>query len=332
MAKKGIIVGNYNWYFYEEALAEGFEVLGVKIIKFKLPSFSPKQKILNLKQLIYYNKKLIRLVEDSSPEFIFFYRTNEIYSSTLKTLKKKYKGAKIIFFHNDNPFNGFRNKAKYFFYLNALKYTDITYVYRPSNISQAINTGAKNVKILLPHYCTKLHLSPNKNFTKKINDIIFIGHYENDRGQLINDLVLANINIKVYGPGWDKIRDAYGWPKSVVNDPVYGKKYKETIINSKMALCFFSKLNNDVYTRRNFEIPAANTLVVCQYTKEIINFFEPNKEIILFRNSLDLIKKIKKILDDSSLIKELTDNAFNRLIKDGHSELDRVSQILNDLK
>ena len=105
MSKKGIRVGNFNWYFYEEALAEGFAKLDVEIIKFKVPSYSIKQKIFKIKQLIVYNERLIKLVEETSPEFIFFYRSNEIASSTLKIIKKNYKGTKIIFFHNDYIIN-----------------------------------------------------------------------------------------------------------------------------------------------------------------------------------------------------------------------------------
>lgn len=331
MHNKILIVGNFNWYFYEEALGEGFLKHGVNVINFKIPSFKILDKFLKFRALKRLNVELLDVIKFNTPDYIFFYRTNEILPSTLKSIKIVLPKTKILFYHNDNPFTGLKNYFKYFLYLNALKYSDITYVYRPSNIYQAINRGAKSVKLLYPHYCTKLHLNETVNFRDKKDDLIFIGHYEKDRGEIISELISNGINIKVYGPGWEVISAQLKWPQGVVNNPVYGKKYKQTLSNAKLALCFLSKKNEDVYTRRNFEIPASKTLVLSEYTYELSSFFEPNKEILLFKNTEDLISKVKRYLKNDFLLQELTENAYNRLIKDGHSENDRANQILKDL-
>ena len=98
-----------------------------------------------------------------------------------------------------------------------------------------------------------------------------------------------------------------------------------------MALCFLSKANNDVYTRRNFEIPATGTIVVSEYTKELNALFEADKEIIMFNDKHDMVKKVKNYLNDDNLLSQLTEQAFNKIISAKHSEVDRAQQILNNI-
>ena len=184
---------------------------------------------------------------------------------------------------------------------------------------------------MYPHYCTKLHVGKKTEYKDKINDIVFVGHYEKDRGDYVNALITANINIKVFGPGWDAISKTLNWSDMIVNEPVYGDKYRKTISESKMALCFLSKINNDVYTRRNFEIPAIGTIVVSEFTKELAELFIPNKEIILFRDSKDLVYQVKSLLEDTNYTKLVTLAGHQKVINGGHSEYDRSKQIHNNI-
>ena len=98
-----------------------------------------------------------------------------------------------------------------------------------------------------------------------------------------------------------------------------------------MALCFLSKINKDVYTRRNFEIPAAGTIVVSEYTKELAELFEADKEIIMFNDKNEMVNKVKYFLNNDYLLSQLTKNAFNKIISAKHSEIDRAQQILNNI-
>jgi spore maturation protein CgeB len=331
MHNKILIVGNFNWYFYEDALIEGLKALNTEVLKFNLKTFDFKSKILNYKELKNCNNNLLNFVKENQPDAIFFYRTNEVIPVTLKKIKKVSPETKILFYNNDNPFFGFKNKIKYFLYLSCLKHTDITYVYRPSNIEDARKWKAKKILLLYPHYCTKLHVGKKIEYKDKINDIVFVGHYEKDRGDYVNALITANINIKVFGPGWDAISKTLNWPDMIVNEPVYGDKYRKTISESKMALCFLSKINNDVYTRRNFEIPAIGTIVVSEFTKELSELFIPNEEIILFNDEKDLVTQVKSLFVDDSFLKRLTLAGQDKVKNGAHSELDRAIQIHNDI-
>lgn len=331
MHKRVLVVGNFNWYFYEEALIEGFKSINVETFKFEIRTFDFKSKIFNFRELKGYNNELINVARSIEPDAVFFYRTNEVLPNTLKKLKVFLPSVKLLFYNNDNPFIGFKNKVKYSLYLKCLKYSDITYVYRPSNIADAKKWKAKNIKLLYPHYCTSIHLGNRTDYKEKLHDIVFIGHFEKNRGDYIDALVKANIKVKVFGDGWNFISEKLKWPNEIVNKPVYRDKYRKTISDSKMALCFLSKLNNDVYTRRNFEIPAAGTIVVSEYTKELSQLFKADKEIIMFNDKNEMVDKVKYLLCNDDLLSQLTEFAYNKIISANHSEIDRAQQILNDI-
>ena len=48
---------------------------------------------------------------------------------------------------------------------------------------------------------------------------------------------------------------------------------------------FFSRLNRDTYTRRCFEIPAAGTLMLCDYSDHAATLFAPGREADFFRDA-----------------------------------------------
>ena len=331
MHKKILIVGNFNWYIYEDALIDGFNTINYGVTKIKLENTSFLYKLYNFRKIKKTNNELIQFINKNSPDSILFYRTNEIFPKTLKSIKKLHPKLKLLFFHNDNPFYGIKHRFKYFLYLKCLQYSDITYVYRPSNIEDALKIKAKNVQLLYPYYCTKIHLSNKTNLKNKIFDIVFIGYCESHRVKLINALVKAKVNVKVFGPGWSKIAKKLKWPGSVINKPVYGVDYTKIVSESKMALCFLSKINNDVYTRRNFEIPAIGTIVVSEFTKELSELFIQDKEIILFKDSIELVQKVKMLLSNDQYIKKVTLAGHRKVINGRYSEIDRALQIQKDI-
>ena len=114
MHKRILIVGNFNWYFYEEALIDGFNSIKVETFRFEIKTFDFKSKIFNFSELKKHNNELINLARDNQPDAIFFYRTNEVLPTTLKKLKMALPTTKFLFYNNDNPFLGFKNKIKYF--------------------------------------------------------------------------------------------------------------------------------------------------------------------------------------------------------------------------
>jgi len=331
--KKILVVGNYKWDIYEEALINGFRLNDIDTFKYIFPTFSFKNKIFKFLLLRKYNKNLEKAVYENNINVLFIYRCNEIFGSTLKALKNINPNLKILIYHNDNPFVNIKTRIKYFLFINAIKYSDIAYAYRPNNLTDLKNSRALNPKLLYPHYYTKNDLVKEIEFEKKSIDIVFIGHYEPNRSKTLNYLIKNEIKVKIFGSKnqWNIAIDEYNWDNDVISEPVYGEDYKKTINKSFLSLCFLSRINEDVYTRRNFEIPAAGSLCVSEYSDELCKIFKEDKEIILFKNDEELLNKVKILLENKDEIFKSTFNVHSKL-KDGlHSEYDRAQQIIKDI-
>jgi len=132
---------------------------------------------------------------------------------------------------------------------------------------------------------------------KKKYDVSFVGllRGKEDREANISEIIKNKISIKIFGPDTNKI------PYSKVL-----KIFKLSKINLN-----FSKLNNDIWIlnkhnkllnriksmkSRIYEVIRVGGFVLTEYSPDIKRFFNINKDLVVFRNKLELISKIKFFL------------------------------------
>jgi len=338
---KILIVGENKYPMYEEAFNNAFISLGLKSKIFGWKDYFKKdtlfEKIQN--KFIYgpivtkINKELLQTIHKYQPDLIFLHRANFIYNKTLIEVKSINKNIKIFCYHNDDPFSEKTGKLLNRHYLDSLKNCDWIFSYRLKNINDYNNIGYQNTSLLRSYYIKEnnYHI---ENAEKTI-DVLFIGHFENDgRDNILQYLIDNKINVKIYGTGWEKSEYYHFFlEKGGEIKPIYGEKYNITINQAKIALVFLSKINNDTYTRRCFEIPVTKTAMFCEHTEDIANnLYINDKEVILFKNKEDLLLKTKKYLASSKLLLELTENCHTRLLTDGHEVTNRAEDILTRYK
>lgn len=156
-----------------------------------------------------------------------------------------------------------------------------------------------------------------------------MGHYEADnREEYIS--ALLNEGISVGLPDNDGWRRCFENHQNVVFLKDTLGKYNEMICSTKIPITFLSTLNNDTYTRRCFEIPAAGAFLICPYTEDMASMFENGKEAILFKDKEEFVDKIKYYLIHAEERDEIAKAGRRRLLKDGHEVADRARQIIND--
>lgn len=328
---KIVVVGNYRWNFYEHALVDGFQSIGLSVSKYEIESIDIKSQILSHARIKAINNNFISEMTKETPDIIFLYRINEININTLRKLHLTNQNIFIIGFHNDNPYRGIKNNIKYWNFHNCLSEMDLVYVYRESNIHDALKRGAKNVKLLMPYYYSKLHLNNNIDFNSKIYDVVYVGHVENDgRIETLDYLIRHNIKLHLFGPGWEKVGMMKGWPLEIIHKPVYGQDYFNIISKAKISLCFFSKANDDVYTRRVFEIPAMGSILATQNSNYIRKTFINQKDAVVFNSNIELLKEVVNILSNTEKIRYITLEGQNKIINNGNSEVSRAIQISED--
>ncbi len=347
MINKILIVADWHGEIYAQAFFNGFKSLGYDTFKFSWKEYYHNYQYAsryttdsNKFRSLYYrlqnkfligptiwniNRDLLKKCEEINPNLVFIYRGTHLYPSTIQKIN-----CKVFGYNNDDPFSS--SYPKYFWrhYKNSIKYYDHIFSYRRKNIEDYKAIGYSDNSLLCSYFLK------NKNFFIEdlaINeykcDVIFIGHFEDDgRDEAIKLLLENNINIKLYGTLWEKSKYYDYFMKEFKEiKPLYDD-YNIALNSAKIALVFLSKLNNDTYTRRCFEIPATKTMMMSEYTDDLNSIYEEGQEAEYFRNKEELFEKIQYFLKNEIKIQEIGESGYARLINDGHEVKDRCEEIL----
>lgn len=333
---KILLIGSFKYPIYANAFYYAWMELSHEVERIDYEDYHYKQvgvfaKLLNRIQdrylvgfpMFIYNKQIIRKVEDFKPDLVFLYRCNNIFGSTIKKIKKK---AVVFSYHNDDPFGGVPSNAFYRLYKNTTKFCHLNYVYRKKNVEDLRKIGVVNTKVLLPYYMKARNYPID---CKKDISVAFLGHYEPDgRDGIIKGLIDKGVAVKVFGSEWQHA-PYYEHIKHVLA-PATGEGYNDMINRSQILLVFFSKRNNDTYTRRSFEIPATRSFMLCEYTEDMDMMFPDGEAAVYFRNTDEAIDKCLYYLNNSELRKEIAENAYQKIMQMGGSEFDRAKEIISD--
>lgn len=344
-----IVIGEFKFKYYESDFVEalinnGHEVFCFNIwnngnilsfflkVEYYFSLIGPATLILYFKKILYL--KRLRIKE---PLYIIFWRPVLISPFLLSLLRWSLGETYLISYNNDNPFslayqksNKIHLRRLWINFRKSLPLFDISFVYRSSNIKPYMEAGARKVA-LFPPACPDFLIE--RFYTQRrdyLYDVVFIGYYESRRLSFINVLLENGVDVKIFGPGWPLHKLSKKYKYGLIK-PVYQWDYYETLFKSKLCLCFLSELNEDVFTRRCFEIPACRSVLVCERTKELQDFFKEDYEAIYFEDKEELVEKVKRLLSDSTKIDFISTNAINRSINSGYGLNNQVRLLLNVL-
>jgi hypothetical protein len=283
--------------------------------------------------MLKLNIDLARQAQSFNPDLVFIYRGTHIYPATIRRMKRL--GLTVFGYNNDDPFSP--QYPSYFWrhFRRGIFAYDHLFAYRQKNLDDYKKLGYHHASLLRSYYVAVSNF-PLPKPKKYPHQIVFAGHYENDGRDDTLKLLLDNgVDLKLYGTGWhcSKHYDYFTQKLGPIK-PVYGADYNKALnLTAPLALAFLSKLNNDTYTRRSFEIPAAATCMVSEYTGDLAhNLYKPNAEAVYFKTPRELLAQVKKLLASPTRIKKIAQAGHKRLLKDGHEATDRCREILEVLK
>ena len=353
---KIIVVGDYSWQWYQDACSDALEKLGHDVIRhgwfdvFRRRRTSHSEPVFHswLHKLQYatthgplisqINNALLEVVETENPDVILFYNVKHIKIPTIRLIKKKHPYIYFVQFSNDNPFSKSSISRIWKNYIQSIPLFDHTFAYRESNVRDYKKYNAKKISILLPYFDPN-HDYPIEKYliTDEFkSDVVFAGHYEDDgRLEIIESILNNNIDLRLYGGGWDKIikRLPRKSPlKKFTNVmPAIDKNYRSAICGTKISLCFLSSINQDSYTRRNFQIPAMKTCLLSQKTSDLLKFFNNKKEMLFFENKNELLQILRDYLQDNDSINQIAQASYDRVYKDGHDVTSRMKYFIEEI-
>jgi len=350
-----LVAGDWHSELHEEVAAQALRDLGHEVVEFHwAPYFSVSEGVfrgfrnLLLKFqnkyivgpiIIKINKLFISSALNFKPDMIFVYRGTHINRKALEEIKNYLPKCILVGYNNDDPFSPQSASYLWSTFLKAIPAYDLMLAYRHANIDEYRHCGARRVELLrswfVPkrNYPVQLSDDDEKNF---LTDVVFVGHYENDqRLEYLEEIVKQGIGLKIFGPGYD-------WDPVLKHSPilntlppvklVWGEDYNKALCGSKIALCFFSKLNRDTYTRRCFEIPATGTVMLSEFSEDLASIYVEGKEADYFRSKAEMIVKIRKYLNDSVTRESVASAGLQRVNHDGHDVLSRMQQVVKWVK
>ena len=278
-------------------------------------------------KITFINEILLNKCKEEEFDVVFLYRALLISPKTIQKIRDL--GCKVVTFNPDTIYGTNGAKSYFNFYRKSLKIADHNFVYRTSDLEKYQSMGIQNVSILRSFFIPKqLESFSNKRFSEKVTDVGFYGHCEPDgRVDYIKKMFEKNYDLRVNGRDWNKF---YKFPngKNRIGGSLSFLQYNNAIRETKCCLCFFSSWNEDGYTRRVFEIPAAGSLLVAQRTDEMLNIYS-EEEAVYFGDFYELSRKIDLLVNNESAWTNMLTRSQEKLFSNGHDIKSRMNEFLN---
>ena len=94
---------------------------------------------------------------------------------------------------------------------------------------------------------------------------------------------------------------------------------------------FFRKGNRDTQDSRTFEIPACKVFMLAERSILHEQFFEENREAVLFATKEELLEKVRYFLANSEERKTIAEAGYKKNFEAGYSHTDRLISVIKQV-
>lgn len=293
------------------------------------------------------NEELLDLVKKEKPDIFFAVMfTDELKFDVLDEIKKYTKS--VAWFCDDHW--RFDNYSKYY----ASHFSWIVTTYSKA-VDKYKKIGCNNV-IRSQWACNDFIYRPAGNIDSQNYkyEVSFVGQKNSAREKIINKIKSSGINVQAFGNGWEngrvspekmieifcssKINLNLNPPQSGFDLKSFGRLFLKRSSN-KFALDFrhlpgnirewFQKKIPQIKARP-FEIAGCGGFAISGLADDIENYYKDGEEMVFYKNTDDLIDKIRYYLsnDESEKIRKA---GYERTIKE-HTYKNRFSDIFTNAR
>ena len=258
----------------------------------------------------------LSLIKKEKPEYIFLNgRRDELTIETIERIKKLSPNTKIIAISGDDD-KDFEPLKRY----HAL-FMDCTLIHQVNYLKNYYKDGVKNI---YPAVGINTEIFKPIN-AERIYDVTFMGNATEERIKIIRFLIKNGINLKIVGGRWgSEFKEfclGYLSPEEAV------KIINQSKINLALSK---NKYGKPSFKWRVFEIAACKSFSLVDYFSEYFKFFKNNKEIMMFKDDNDLLKKIKYYLKHEKEREEIAENSYKKAIKN-HNVLKEFKEVFKTI-
>lgn len=239
--------------------------------------------------------------------------------------KLKNNSNKLVHFTPDPAFTYHQSK----FFYKAIHIYDYCITTKSFEMDSYIKYGSKNTLFCTQGFDSRIH-KPSNSFEEKIYETSFVGHYEKDRGVIIQNLIDNKIQVVLAGIKWEKFYENNKNNSYLIylGNGVYGNDYAKLISNSYYSFGLLSSWIPEKHTTRTFEIPACGTCLITPVNNETSVFF--SKDDVLFYNKTDEIPMIiKSNIKNKLELKKITNSGFQKVVNGNYEYKKIIESLLN---
>ena len=247
------------------------------------------------------NRRILEKLNEYDFDIIFVIKGNHIYPSTIRKIKSIQPTSILINWSLDDMFAKHNRSV---FYSKNLPLFDLVITTKSYNClpDELPSLGAKKILFQNNSFYNYSFFQDLQRPNSFLYDICFVGTAELQRFHSLNFLAKHGYKVKIFGSSWDKkIYRNHEDNLSIEYRNLDQREYFETIINSKISLCFLRKLNRDLQTLRTVEIPSVGGFMLAERTLEHTSMFVEDDEAVFFGDDNELLQKVKKYLTDDQI-------------------------------
>lgn len=276
-----------------------------------------------------FNRNIMENIDTFKPNLLFIAKGLWLKKETIEYAKSK--NITTVHWHPDDAFNPENSST---ILDSCINIYDLIVTPKSFNVDEYKLNGANQV-LYLP-YC----YDPNIHYPVKLNGVdrqiygsglTFVGAMRKKRVSELQYLYDNNLDMKVWGTGWNKLSSKYSFKNICMFKPVYAEDMSKVFQSSLIVLGFLNEENRDLHTARTFEVPACKGFLMAERTDEHKEFFREGIEADFFSDLNELIEKSKFYLDNVDKAKIIAENGYNKVISMNATYVNRASQILDYL-
>lgn len=266
----------------------------------------------------HLDRKLLKLIDREKPDlFLTIFGFNHS-AEVLRRIKDA--GVPTACWWLNDPFQFERSAAKAACY-------DHYFTNSRGSVPLYAERGIANVSFLPVGVYPPLHKKlPG---TAKKWDISFAGDYKPVREEVLA-AVATRFDVAIFGPWRNKLPKDSPLQKHIVSDRFFSPEDMVEIFNqSRIVLNIHTWLGKTEFgiNPRVFEASGCGSLQISDYKEEIGDFYEEDKEIVIYRSTDELLEKLAYYLEHEAEAEVIAARAYHRTRRENTYE-QRMQELL----
>jgi spore maturation protein CgeB len=256
-------------------------------------------------------------IKQFQPDVVYNMAMETINSDFLKSIKTKYDIKLIIGQHAAPLTESMVDLSGYNLIHSSL----------PNKVEYFRSKGKQSEYFKLGFENTILSQLPN---SPKVYDVTHIGGYgpiHNERNKIL-EYAAKEVNLYFWGYGRNNLREDSPILKNY-RGPAWGLVMYNILRKSKITITGHITPVAGQYANnmRLYEATGMGALLITDYKKNLADIFEPDKEVVTYRNPAECVEKIKYYLENEKEREKIAKAGQRRTLKE-YAYLNRMKELI----